>query len=168
MQISRTKLVYVTYGWCTLYPYQVSLWWHDWFLRYRNCLFCTYTDPVTYIKVKGHQQWYCCLELNGGYNQTKFDLARYHSLWEKTNVKFLDTDGRTDGRPDGPARQTNTDHYIDSHFFSVSQKDRQTHAHKHKRHTYTHTCSQTDRHMQRERGRQTGRHPHTQTEKQSV
>ena len=82
----------VTYTWCTLYPYEVSSW-HAWFLRYWNCLFFTYADPM--LKVKGHQQWYMCVALNGGYNHTNFDWAQYHSLEDKFNAKFLDTAQRT-------------------------------------------------------------------------
>ena len=48
-------------------------------------------EPVTCIKVKGHQQKYKCVELYDGYNHTKFDYARYHSLRDKSNVKFADT-----------------------------------------------------------------------------
>ena len=80
MQNSRTKLVYMIYAWYNLYPYQISTWWHARFLRYWNLLFCTNSDPVTQIKVKGHQQWYGSVELNCGYNCTKFDLARYPSI----------------------------------------------------------------------------------------
>ena len=109
----------VTYSWCTLYPYQVLSWWHARFLWvwYWNCLFCIYTDPVAYIKVKGHQQWYICVELNGGYNlnHTEFDLAGYFSLRQKSNVKFLDTAGGPDG---GPDRRT----LIITHFVNVSQR----------------------------------------------
>ena len=70
IQISRWKLVYVTYIWWTLYPYQVSFSWHAWFLRYWNCLFFIHADPVTWIKVKCQQQWYNCVALSGGYNHT--------------------------------------------------------------------------------------------------
>ena len=65
------------------------------------------TDPVTKIKVKGHQQWYRCVEHNGGY--TKFDFAQIHGFREKPNVKFLDMARQSAG-------QTNTDKYIDSCF----------------------------------------------------
>jgi len=110
MQISQTKLIYMRYGWCTLYPYQVSCWWHAQFLRYCNFLFWAYADPVTYIKVKGHQQWYSCVELNGGYNHTKFDLTRYHSLREKSNIpQCQQTDTQTDTHTD---RHTDTDKNI--------------------------------------------------------
>ena len=71
---------------CTLYSYQILSWWYALFLRFGNCLFYTYVDLVTYIKVKGHQQRYSCVELDSVY---KFDLARYHSLWKKSNIKFL-------------------------------------------------------------------------------
>ena len=63
-------------------------------------------DPVTWINVKGHKQWYRCPSLNGGDNHTNFDLARYNSLWEiKPNVMFVNTAG-----------WPNTDHHTDSHF----------------------------------------------------
>ena len=100
IQISRTKLVCVTYTRCPLYPYQVSSSWHAWFLRYWNCLFFIHADPVTWIKVKGHQQWYRCKALNGGYNHTNFDWGRYRSLEDMSNVKFLDTAGRPAGQTD--------------------------------------------------------------------
>ena len=62
-------------------------------------------DPVTLIRVRGQQQKYQCVEFHGGYNHTKFDYARYHSLRNNSNVKFADTsgqpDGRTAGQPDG-------------------------------------------------------------------
>ena len=45
---------------------------------------------MTKIKVKGHQQKYMCVELHGGYNHTKFDYARYHSLRKSPNVKVSD------------------------------------------------------------------------------
>ena len=45
----------------------------------------------------------------------KFEKCRYISDRENGNVKFWTRpDGLTDARTDG---QTNTDHYIDSHFF---------------------------------------------------
>ena len=34
-------------------------------------------------------------ELTGGYDHTKFDLAGYDSLQEKSNVKFLNMAGQT-------------------------------------------------------------------------
>ena len=88
MQNSRTKLAYVTFTWWTLYLYQVLSWWHVRFLRYWHCLFCTSVDPMTLMKVRGHQQWYRCVELSGGYRHTTFDSARYHSLWKSPNFKF--------------------------------------------------------------------------------
>ena len=61
--------------------------------------FDLFVDPVTYIKVKGHQQWYPWLEVQGGYKHTKFEKCRYISDRENGNVKILDTAGRqTDGR----------------------------------------------------------------------
>ena len=75
---------------------------------------------MTLIKVKGHQQKYKCVELYGGYNHTKFDYARYHSLRDKSNVKFFDTAGRTAGRPDG-----RTDEHCSLHrltFFQCESK----------------------------------------------
>ena len=73
----------------------------------RNCLFCTNAVPVTKIKVKGRQQWYKCVK-QWWYNHIKFHLARYYSLWEKSNVKFLSTTERPDVRRTD--RQTHTDH----------------------------------------------------------
>ena len=55
-------------------------------------------DPVTLIRVRGHQQKYYCVELHGGYNHAKFDYARYHSMRDNSNVKFASTSGRPDGR----------------------------------------------------------------------
>ena len=49
-------------------------------------------DPVTQIKVRIRRaRW-----TFGGYNHTNFDLARYHSLREKSNFKFADTARRPD------------------------------------------------------------------------
>merc|ERR1711917_105618 len=78
-------------------------------------IFFLYVDPVTLIRVRGQQQKYQCVEFHGGYNHTKFDYARYHSMRDNPNVKFASTSGRP-----------NTDHYIDSHFFNVSQKPKKS------------------------------------------
>ena len=41
------------------------------------------------------------MQLHGGYNHTKFDLDRYHSVRDKSNVKFADTAGWPDSRTAG-------------------------------------------------------------------
>ena len=36
------------------------------------------TDQVTLTKSQGHQQRYFCVQLNGGYNHTKFKKYRFN------------------------------------------------------------------------------------------
>merc|ERR1711917_214231 len=57
-------------------------------------IFFLYVDPVTLIRVRGQQQKYQCVEFHGGYNHTKFDYARYHSMRDNPNVKFASTSGQ--------------------------------------------------------------------------
>ena len=82
----------MTHTWWTLYPNQVSFWWHKQFLRNWNCQFFVTTDSVTSTEI-GHQQWYRCIELNVGHNHTKFDWVQYYCLQQKPKVKVSDTAG---------------------------------------------------------------------------
>ena len=57
---------------------------------------------------QGHWKWYEWAKLNEYYPHAKFGTDHIYGVWENRNIKVF--------APRWPASQTNTDHYIDSHF----------------------------------------------------
>ena len=73
-----------------------------------------FDTAVTLKYNQGHRKWYEWVKVSEYYYQAKFEIYHVYSFRENRNVKVFATCGQSAG-------QSNTDHYIDSHFSCESK-----------------------------------------------